>query len=176
MKRISKRCARTKSSAHDYKMADKPQGKGRKRTHFEMERSRQSPFQNPARTGESAAVVSKAPRGINSAEFAESRALEIHNMLQALSSAAKQSNKRVFQSLPRHMRRRAASHNSKRIPVRLRDAYDREVGKDCCYPCKYIPMFTFYWRTSLTVNVICNNQITVNALKTLFLRVKRKRR
>ncbi|XP_028402359.1 ribonucleases P/MRP protein subunit POP1-like [Dendronephthya gigantea] len=110
-------------------MAEKTQGKARKRTHFEMERSRQSPFQNPTRTGESAAVVSKAPRGINSAEFAESRALEIHNMLQALSSASKQSNKRVFQSLPRHMRRRAASHDSKRMPVRLRNAYDREALK-----------------------------------------------
>ncbi|XP_046858385.1 ribonucleases P/MRP protein subunit POP1-like [Xenia sp. Carnegie-2017] len=50
-------------------------------------------------------------------------------MTQALSMAAKQSNKRVFQSLPRHMRRRAASHNPKRLPVRLREAHNREVSK-----------------------------------------------
>jgi hypothetical protein len=116
------------SSARDFKMAEKPQGKNRKRKHFEMDKSRQSPFQNPKSTREPAGIVSKAPRGINAAEFAESRALEIHNMMQALSSASKQSNKRVFQSLPRHMRRRAASHNSKRMPARLRDAYNREVG------------------------------------------------
>ena len=117
------------SSARDFKMAEKPQGKGHKRKHFQMTKSRQSPFQNPKNSGEPAGIVSKAPRGINAAEFAESRALEIHNMMQALSSASKLSNKRVFQSVPRHMRRRAASHNSKRMPVRLRDAYNREVGR-----------------------------------------------
>ena len=114
--------------ARDFKMAEKAHVSNRKRKHFEMDKSRRSPFQNPTNTREPVGVVSKAPRGINASEFAESRALEIHNMMQALSSASKQSNKRVFQSLPRHMRRRAASHNSKRVPVRLRDAYNREVG------------------------------------------------
>ena len=117
------------SASSDFKMAEKPQGKSRKRKHFEMEKPRQSPFQNPKNAGVPAGIVSKAPRGINAAEFAESRALEIRNMMQALSSASKQSSKRVFQSLPRHMRRRAASHNPKRMPVRLRDAYNREVRK-----------------------------------------------
>jgi ribonuclease P/MRP protein subunit POP1 len=110
-------------------MAEFPQGKNRKRKHFEMEKPRQSPFQNPRNAGVPVGIVSKAPRGINAAEFAESRAMEIHNMMKALSSAANQTNKRVFQSLPRHMRRRAASHNPKRMPVRLRDAYNREVGE-----------------------------------------------
>ena len=109
-------------------MAEKPHGLNRKRKHFEMEKARRSPFQNPTNTREPIGVVSKAPRGINASEFAESRALEVHNMMKALSCASQQSNKRVFQSLPRHMRRRAASHNSKRMPVRLRDAYNREVG------------------------------------------------
>ena len=120
-------------------MAEKTQEKNRKRKYYEMDKSRQSPFQNPQNSREPTGVVSKAPRGINASEFAESRALEIHNMMQALSSASKQSNKRVFQSLPRHMRRRAASHNSKRMPVRLRDAYNREVGKKktlCPFQCQ----------------------------------------
>lgn len=117
-----------------FKMAEKNEAKSRKRKHFEVEKLQQSPFQNANISEEAAGVVSKAPRGINAAEFAKSRALEIRNMMRALSSASQQSNKRVFQSLPRHMRRRAASHNSKRMPVRLRDAYNREVGEK---PCKH---------------------------------------
>jgi len=36
-------------------------------------------------------------------------------------------NARVMQQLPRHMRRRAASHNVKRLPRELRLAAEREV-------------------------------------------------
>ena len=117
----------TSLSARVFKMAEKCKPKNRKRKHFEIEKSRQSPFQNTGSKNASATVVSKAPRGINVAEFAESRALEIQNMMQALANASAMSNKRVFQSIPRHMRRRAASYNSKRMPVRLREAYKREV-------------------------------------------------
>ena len=35
--------------------------------------------------------------------------------------------KRVHQTLPRHMRRRAMSHNAKRLPVRLRQAAERDI-------------------------------------------------
>ena len=73
-------------------------------------------------------VTSLAPRGINVAEFAESRALEIHNMVEAITEADKSSRKRVFQQLPRHMRRRAMSHNVKRLPVRLREEAEVEVS------------------------------------------------
>lgn len=118
----------TEQKRGEFKMADKTLEKTRKRRHFEMDSARQSPFQKSRNCSQSSGIVSKAPRGLNVTEFAESRALEIQNMTQALSMAAKQSNKRVFQSLPRHMRRRAASHNPKRLPVRLRDAHNREVG------------------------------------------------
>ena len=37
------------------------------------------------------------------------------------------SAERAFQSLPRNLRRRAASHNIKRLPVRLRERAMREV-------------------------------------------------
>ncbi|KAF9435346.1 hypothetical protein BGZ76_006454 [Entomortierella beljakovae] len=37
---------------------------------------------------------------------------------------------RAFQSLPRNLRRRAASHNIKRLPVRLRNRAMREVEAD----------------------------------------------
>lgn len=39
-------------------------------------------------------------------------------------------SRRVFQTLPRHMRRRAASHNIKRLPVRLRQRALEELKKD----------------------------------------------
>lgn len=39
-----------------------------------------------------------------------------------------QGNSRTFQSLPRHLRRRAASHNPKRVPKRLRSRAAAEVS------------------------------------------------
>lgn len=72
-------------------------------------------------------IFSQAPRGINVAEFAEARALEISNMVEALKAADRSSGKRLFQTLPRHMRRRAMSFNLKRMPVRLRYRASLEV-------------------------------------------------
>ena len=47
-----------------------------------------------------------------------------------------QGKARVFQSLPRHLRRRAASHNPKRVPKRLRRKAAQEVS-----PCiLYLPI------------------------------------
>ena len=73
------------------------------------------------------AVTSQAPRGINAVEFAEARALEINNMVEAIKEADNLSGKRLFQTLPRHMRRRAMSHNVKRMPARLRQRASFEV-------------------------------------------------
>ncbi|PVU96466.1 hypothetical protein BB559_002380 [Furculomyces boomerangus] len=53
-------------------------------------------------------------------KFVETRAYEITAMQQALESSKKMNNARAFQTLPRHLRRRAASHNVKRVPFRLR--------------------------------------------------------
>ena len=72
-------------------------------------------------------VVSKSPRGINVGEFSESRAFEIYNMVEAIKAADRSSGKRLFQRLPRHMRRRAMSHNVKRMPARLRYRAELEV-------------------------------------------------
>lgn len=73
-------------------------------------------------------VTSQAPRGINVGEFAEARALELHNMIREIGNADKKGSKRIFQSLPKHMRRRAVSHNAKRMPVRLREFLKKEVS------------------------------------------------
>lgn len=53
--------------------------------------------------------------------------MELSNMVRALES--KGGSKRVFQQLPRHMRRRAMSHNVKRLPRRLREAARKEVRR-----------------------------------------------
>ena len=64
--------------------------------------------------------------GINAYNFAQARADELKAMVKT--TASRSTGKRVFQSLPRHMRRRAMSHNVKRLPRRLRQAAEREVG------------------------------------------------
>ncbi|PVU89024.1 hypothetical protein BB561_005597 [Smittium simulii] len=52
--------------------------------------------------------------------FIESRSYEITAMQHAIKASRKNNNARGFQTLPRHLRRRAASHNVKRVPMRLR--------------------------------------------------------
>uniref|UniRef100_A0A8C5RLN2 POP1 homolog, ribonuclease P/MRP subunit n=1 Tax=Laticauda laticaudata TaxID=8630 RepID=A0A8C5RLN2_LATLA len=59
--------------------------------------------------------------------FVQARAAEIKAMLKAVKQ--KSSNTLVFQSLPRHMRRRAMSHNIKRLPRRLRELARIEAEK-----------------------------------------------
>ncbi|KAL9980334.1 hypothetical protein ACROYT_G008906 [Oculina patagonica] len=75
----------------------------------------------------STAVISQAPRAINAEQFASARAVEIKNMVAAIEEAGSLKGKRVFQTLPRHMRRRAMSHNVKRMPVRLRQRASFEM-------------------------------------------------
>ncbi|ORY32347.1 POP1-domain-containing protein [Neocallimastix californiae] len=66
-------------------------------------------------------VISKAPRNVDIVQFAEARSFELNAIESALKNATENTgNQRVFQSLPRHLRRRAASHNIKRIPLQFR--------------------------------------------------------
>ena len=58
-------------------------------------------------------------------EFAEARIRELEAMERA--SRMVNSNNLAQQRLPRHMRRRAAGHNAKRLPRRLREQAKREV-------------------------------------------------
>ena len=43
------------------------------------------------------------------------------------------STHRAWQELPRHLRRRAASHHVRRVPLRLRQKSRAEVGSDSAY-------------------------------------------
>ncbi|NXF02791.1 POP1 protein, partial [Smithornis capensis] len=72
-------------------------------------------------------VSEEMPKYITVSTFAQARAAEINAMLKAVSQ--KSSNSLVFQTLPRHMRRRAMSHNIKRLPRRLQEMARREAEK-----------------------------------------------
>ena len=67
--------------------------------------------------------------GVNVMDFSEARATELRSMLKALES--KKSGKRAFQCLPIHMRRRAMSHNAKRLPRKLREQASKQVSLVC---------------------------------------------
>lgn len=57
--------------------------------------------------------------------FAQARAAEVSTMLKAVTKTTGSCH--VFGALPKHMRRRAMSHNTKRLPCRLRDVANRMV-------------------------------------------------
>ncbi|KAL3868448.1 hypothetical protein ACJMK2_041255 [Sinanodonta woodiana] len=64
-------------------------------------------------------VLSEAPRDILVLRYAESHAAEIDALLRDLQQTG--GGKKVSQKLPRHMRRRATSHNIKRLPRKIRN-------------------------------------------------------
>lgn len=66
--------------------------------------------------------------------FARARAAEVSAMLKAVTKTTASSH--VFQALPKHMRRRAMSHDTKRLPHRLRDVANRMVSSTVSVPFK----------------------------------------
>lgn len=68
--------------------------------------------------------------------FARARAAEVRAMLKAVTKTTASSH--VFQALPKHMRRRAMSHNTKRLPCRLRDVANRMVLSTVSFPFKML--------------------------------------
>ncbi|KAJ1960329.1 Ribonucleases P/MRP protein subunit pop1, partial [Dipsacomyces acuminosporus] len=74
------------------------------------------------------ATLAKA-RSVDVVGFVEARSFEINALQRSLEAAKTSGNARAFQTLPRHLRRRAASHNVKRIPVRLREKAISEMKK-----------------------------------------------
>lgn len=64
------------------------------------------------------------------AEFVSSREFELKELQLAMRTSKSANSTRVFQSLPRKLRRRTASHNVKRIPKRMRNRAMREMAKN----------------------------------------------
>lgn len=67
------------------------------------------------------------PASIDVVDFAKARHEEIQMLKKDIDDAKYRGARRVFQTLPRSMRRRAASHNIKRLPTRLRNKAIEEV-------------------------------------------------
>ena len=70
-------------------------------------------------------------------QFIQSRDYEIKSFEQSQLNSKNAAATRVFQALPRILRRRAASHNVKRIPKRLRSKAKREMSSSL--PVKKLP-------------------------------------
>lgn len=71
---------------------------------------------------------------LNTAEFFKARKYEVTELEKAQLNSKFASSTRTFQSLPRTLRRRTASHNVKRIPKRLRNRALREMSADSGTP------------------------------------------
>ncbi|TFK70360.1 POP1-domain-containing protein [Pluteus cervinus] len=67
------------------------------------------------------------PGAIDVEKFAEARAFEIDAMQDAIKNASSAATHRAWQVLPRHLRRRAASHDVRRVPLRLREKARSEM-------------------------------------------------
>eukprot|EP00058_Branchiostoma_floridae_P001588 XP_002587076.1 hypothetical protein BRAFLDRAFT_102998 [Branchiostoma floridae] len=67
----------------------------------------------------SPAAATPGGSGLTVLQFMEARALELNSLLH--SAQRLHGPRHALQSLPRHMRRRAVSHNPKRLPRRLRE-------------------------------------------------------
>lgn len=59
--------------------------------------------------------------------YLASRQEQLRNIERALLSSGSAIGKRIFQSLPRYLRRRATSHNVRRLPIALRKHAIKEV-------------------------------------------------
>ena len=61
-------------------------------------------------------------------KFVKAREYEIRALEAGLSKSKKALTTRAFQSVPKDLRRRTASHNVKRVPKRLRNRAEKEVS------------------------------------------------
>ncbi|XP_061093098.1 ribonucleases P/MRP protein subunit POP1 isoform X2 [Conger conger] len=73
------------------------------------------------------AYSQELPKCITASTFAKARAAEVKAMLKAVTKTTGSSH--VFGALPKHMRRRAMSHNTKRLPTRLREGAQKMLEK-----------------------------------------------
>lgn len=67
------------------------------------------------------------PQRITAEGFAKARVAEVKAMLKAVTKTTGSCH--VFGALPKHMRRRAMSHNTKRLPCRLREVANKVHAK-----------------------------------------------
>lgn len=71
------------------------------------------------------------PATVDAKDYALARSAEISALTREIEQSKYATTRRAFQTLPRHMRRRAASYNVKRLPIRLRLRALEEVSDYC---------------------------------------------
>ncbi|KAI0821998.1 POP1-domain-containing protein [Trametes gibbosa] len=122
---------------HDTRASDELSGRERKKQKTTAARTiAVQPSTGPSTAANSGTGPSKPvrfdsmkglPGALDVERFAESRAFEINAMHEAMQNARASSTQRAWQQLPRHLRRRAASHDVRRVPLRLRDKARAEM-------------------------------------------------
>ncbi|KAH8917099.1 POP1-domain-containing protein [Atractiella rhizophila] len=81
----------------------------------------------PSGASTSTTPSSSAQANLSVPAFLSSRSHELASLSRAIHSSKEASNKQAFQTLPRHLKRRAASWNVRRVPERLRQRAKREL-------------------------------------------------
>ncbi|KAK6368035.1 Ribonucleases P/MRP protein subunit pop1 [Exophiala oligosperma] len=93
-------------------------------------RKRQKYFDSRAISVEPTNAVLPANGELNVASFLRAREFEIGALERSMQRTRDALSQRAFQQVPRHMRRRTASHNAKKVPKRLRGRAEREMKDD----------------------------------------------
>ncbi|KAF7299081.1 hypothetical protein MIND_00856400 [Mycena indigotica] len=111
------------------RQAEEQSGRDRKRQ--KLKDARTIPVQPNATAGPSTAPTivqgKRLPATLDTEKFADARQFEIKAMHTSMKSANDSATHRTWQTLPRALRRRAASHNIRRMPIRLRDKARQEM-------------------------------------------------
>uniref|UniRef100_A0A4W5KJB0 Uncharacterized protein n=1 Tax=Hucho hucho TaxID=62062 RepID=A0A4W5KJB0_9TELE len=118
----------SQGSSHWRNGGDTPTGRGRGHGLSPHPRGQGSSHSGHAQRGGWPAFVmcGVVPHLSSASAFAKARAAEVNAMLTAITKTTGSSH--VFGALPKHMRRRAMSHNTRRLPCRLRDTANNMVG------------------------------------------------
>ncbi|KAH8289792.1 hypothetical protein KR054_011109 [Drosophila jambulina] len=69
------------------------------------------------------------PSHVTTYHYAAGALQEIRNLIADSEQTTQRSSKLIFQTLPKHMRRRAMSHHPKRLPRKYRQAHKSQMGK-----------------------------------------------
>ncbi|KAG5887847.1 hypothetical protein JTB14_005613 [Gonioctena quinquepunctata] len=113
----------------------------------------------------------KLPSNIILSKFCAARGREIQIMNNALSSSS--SVKLAFQRLPKHMRRRAMSHNVKRLPRRLREIHTSQMTKSGLPPKQKRPSRKYRRRPNNLSDEFTRRQRRITWLNTHIWHAKR---
>ncbi|KAK1780012.1 ribonucleases P/MRP protein subunit POP1-domain-containing protein [Copromyces sp. CBS 386.78] len=106
---------------HQQGRESRPPARPQKRVKFQDARNIRSQPPDAALDGEGKLDLQK---------FLNAREFEIKALETSMQKCKTANATRVFQQVPREMRRRTASHNAKRVPKRLRDRAKREMLED----------------------------------------------